>query len=228
MTIKAVIFDMDGVLIDARDWHYDALNQALALFGFNISKYEHLTTFDGLPTSKKLKMLSAERNLPVGLHAFINEMKQAYTINAVTLLCRPTFNHQHALSMLKNRHAYKLAVASNSIGATVRLMMDKAQLSQYLDLQLCNEDVPKPKPAPDIYLKAMEELGVKPHEALVVEDNAHGIAAAKAAGAHVLVVSEPSEVSYQRIVQRISQIEDAEGVSTQALNFVNYERLSNA
>jgi len=210
MKIKAVIFDMDGVLVDARDWHYETLNRALALFGFTISRHEHLTIFDGLPTSKKLKMLSVERNLPVGLHAFINEMKQAYTTDVVTLHCRPTFNHQHALSMLRNRHTYKLAVASNSIGATVRLMMDKAQLSQYLDLRLCNEDVAMPKPAPDIYLKAMEKLGVQPDEALVIEDNAHGIAAAKAAGAHVLVVNEPSEVSYQRIIQYIHQIEGSE------------------
>jgi len=206
MNIKAIIFDMDGVLIDARDWHYETLNRALALFGFEISRHEHLTVFDGLPTFKKLKMLSAERNLPTGLHSFINELKQAYTVDTVNLRCRPTFNHQYALSMLKNRHAYKLAVASNSVGATVRLMMDKAQLSQYLDFQLCNEDVSRPKPAPDIYLKAMDKLGVQPHETLVVEDNSHGIAAAKAAGAHVLVVAEPSEVSYQRIMQYIDHI----------------------
>jgi len=218
MSIKAVIFDMDGVLIDARDWHYETLNRALALFGFMISRHEHLTTFDGLPTSKKLEMLSAERNLPVGLHAFINEMKQAYTTDTVTLLCRPTFNHQHALSMLKNRHGYKLAVASNSIGATVRLMMDKAQLSQYLDFQLCNEDVSRPKPAPDIYLKAMEKLGVQPHEALVVEDNPHGIAAAKASGAHVLVVREPSEVRYQSILQYISRVEGAEDIAAMGVD----------
>jgi len=221
MMIKAIVFDMDGVLIDARDWHYETLNRALALFGFTISRHEHLTVFDGLPTSKKLQMLSAERDLPTGLHAFINAMKQAYTIDTVLSLCRPTFNHQYALSMLKNRHAYKLAVASNSIGATVRLMMDKARLTPYLDLQLCNEDVARPKPAPDIYLKAMEKLEVQPYETLVVEDNAHGIAAAKAAGAHVLAVREPGEVNYQHIMQHISQIENAASEVTFAPKFAN-------
>jgi beta-phosphoglucomutase len=52
--IKAVVFDMDGVLIEAKDWHYEALNRALKLFGYEISRYEHLTTFDGLPTRRKL------------------------------------------------------------------------------------------------------------------------------------------------------------------------------
>ena len=65
--IKAVIFDMDGVLIEAKDWHYEALNRALKLFGMEISYAEHLTTFDGLPTKKKLEILSIDRNLPKGL-----------------------------------------------------------------------------------------------------------------------------------------------------------------
>ena len=55
MTIKAVLFDMDGVLIDARDWHYEALNKALAIFGMEINRYDHLVTYDGLPTKKKLE-----------------------------------------------------------------------------------------------------------------------------------------------------------------------------
>ena len=56
--IKAVLFDMDGVLIDAKDWHYEALNKALGLFGMEINRYDHLNTFDGLPTKVKLQMLS--------------------------------------------------------------------------------------------------------------------------------------------------------------------------
>lgn len=207
MKIKAIVSDMDGVLIDARDWHYETLNRALALFGYNISRHEHLTTFDGLPTSRKLHMLTAERGLPESLHKFINEMKQAYTAQEVLLKCRPTFNHQYALSMLTKKYGYKLAVASNSIAATVNLMMDQAHLSQYLDLQLSNEDVSNPKPAPDIYIKAMEILGVRPEETLVLEDNAHGIAAAKASGAHVLVIGEPSDVTLDNILGRIAEIE---------------------
>ena len=72
--IRAIIFDMDGVLIDAKEWHYEALNRALALFGFEISRYDHLTTYDGLPTKDKLEMLSLERGLPKQLHSFINRM----------------------------------------------------------------------------------------------------------------------------------------------------------
>ena len=100
--IKAIIFDMDGVLIEAKDWHYEALNQALELFGFKISRYDHLVTFDGLPTRKKLEILSLEKGLPDGLHKFINHMKQIYTMEHVYMKCKPLFNHQYALSRLKN------------------------------------------------------------------------------------------------------------------------------
>ena len=99
--IKAVLFDMDGVLIEAKDWHYEALNRVLSLFGMEISRSDHLTTFDGLPTRRKLEMLSAERGLPEQLHDFINEMKQRYTLQIVTRECNPKFVHQYALARLK-------------------------------------------------------------------------------------------------------------------------------
>ena len=101
MAINAIIFDMDGVLIEAKDWHYDSLNQALALFGFQIERHEHLTSYDGLPTKTKLQRLSLEKNLPTYLHGFINEMKQQYTMEIIHNRCRPRFNHEYALSRLK-------------------------------------------------------------------------------------------------------------------------------
>ena len=101
MKIKAVLFDMDGVLIEAKEWHYEALNRALNLFGMPISREDHLTTFDGLPTRKKLEMITADKGLPKELHEFINEMKQQYTMEFVYTQCNPTFIHEFALSRLQ-------------------------------------------------------------------------------------------------------------------------------
>ncbi|MGB9988639.1 HAD family hydrolase [Massilia sp. SM-13] len=207
--IKAVIFDMDGVLIEAKDWHYDALNRALQLFGFEINRYQHLTTYDGLPTSKKLEMLSMESSLPRELHKFINEMKQEYTMEIVHAKCRPSFVHEFALSRLKGMD-YKLAVASNSIRKTVEVMMEKARLSPYLDLMLSNEDVSQAKPHPEIYTKAINHFGLDPKECLIVEDNDNGIRAATAAGAHVLPVTEVSDVNIENILARINAINAGE------------------
>ncbi len=205
--IKAVIFDMDGVLIEAKDWHYDALNRALRLFGYEISRYEHLRSYDGLPTSKKLQMLTLERGLPTELHAFIEEMKQTYTMEIVFAQCKPRFVHEYALSTLKAMN-YKLAVASNSIRNTVEVMMQKSMLYNYLDEILAATDVVKPKPDPEIYITAMAKLGLTPKECLIVEDNDNGIKAAVASGAHVLRVRDVQDVNLTNILNKIQQIEE--------------------
>ena len=204
--IKAVLFDMDGVLIEAKEWHYEALNRALDLFGMPISRYEHATTFDGIPTSRKLEILSIERGLPRELHKFLNEMKQRYTTEMIHTLCRPRFAQEQALSTLKSK-GYKISVCSNSIRATVELMMEKANLTQYLDLMVSNEDVSKSKPDPEMYNKAIAHFNLRPDECLVVEDNENGIKAAKASGAHLLVVQDVSETSITNIMGRIREID---------------------
>lgn len=204
--IKAIIFDMDGVLIEAKDWHYEALNKALSLFGFEISRYDHLVTFDGLPTSRKLEMLSVERGLPRSLHKFINEMKQQYTMDYVYTCCKPRFIHQYALSRLR-AEGYRLALASNSIRKTVELMLDKADLSQYMEFLLSNQDVVKAKPDPEIYLAAIKRLELKPEECLIAEDNQNGIQAALASGAHLFKVDTVNDVTYTNIKRRIEEIE---------------------
>jgi beta-phosphoglucomutase len=203
--IKAVLFDMDGVLIEAKEWHYEALNRALDLFGMPISRFDHLTTFDGLPTRKKLEMLSLERGLPEQLHEFINEMKQQYTMELVHTQCKPVFVHEYALSNLKAR-GYKLAVCSNSVRNTVESMMQKAGLYSYLDYMVSNEEVRRGKPDPEMYLNAMSYFKLLPEECLVVEDNENGIKAARASGAHLLVVKNTTDPNRDNLLGAIERI----------------------
>lgn len=205
--IEAVIFDMDGVLIDAKDWHYEALNRALALFGMEISRYDHLVTYDGLPTKRKLEMLSLERGLPVGLHGFLNELKQKFTLELIATRCQPTFIHQYALAKLRSR-GLRLAVCSNSVRATIELMMRRAALHQYLECCLSAEDVSRAKPDPEIYVKAMERMGLSPTQCLIVEDNPNGIAAAKSSEAFVLEVGSVHDVTFENIREAIARCED--------------------
>jgi beta-phosphoglucomutase len=158
--IKAVIFDLDGVLIDARDWHYQALNRALSLFGFEISRDDHVVLYDGLPTSKKLQMLTQDRGLPVELHPFLNRMKQKYTMELIYAQCTPIFHHQYALGRLR-RSGIRMAVCSNSIRETLDLMLSRAGLSDFFEFTLSSQDVKFPKPDPEIYVKAMHRMGVQ-------------------------------------------------------------------
>ncbi|QLA06955.1 HAD family phosphatase [Enterobacter ludwigii] len=204
--IQAVIFDMDGVLIDAREWHYRALNRALSHFGLTINRQEHENGFDGLTTRDKLHRLTERDGLPVSLHGFINELKQQYTLQEIWQHCRPVFEHQYALSCL-SRQGYRLAVASNSIRQSMDVMLERARLKSYLQFYLSNEDVSQGKPDPEIYRTAIQRLELTPDACLVVEDNPHGIAAARAAGAHVLTVASPEEVTWPRIRDFITNLE---------------------
>ena len=197
---------MDGVLIEAKDWHYEALNKALGLFGMEISRYDHLVTYDGLPTKKKLEMLSAERGLPVRLHDFINKMKQQYTMEILYSQCKPRFHHEYALSRL-HKEGYRMAVASNSIKQTIEVLMDKSALIHYIEFFLSNQDVVRGKPDPEIYIKSIDRLGLRPGECLVLEDNENGKRAARESGAWLMEIKEVDDVNYPNIIRRIAEIE---------------------
>lgn len=205
MKIKGILFDMDGVLIDAKEWHYEALNRALKLFGLEITRYDHINSFDGLPTKDKLNMISNETYLPETLHDFINKLKQEYTKEMIEIKCRPVFQHEYALAKLKSE-GYRMAVCSNSIYNTIVNMMKKAALYDYLELIMSNEDVEYSKPNPEIYIKAMQKMNLRPEECLILEDNKNGIKAAVASGAHLLRVGDVYDVNYNNIIGAVRKI----------------------
>ena len=196
---------MDGVLIDAKEWHYEAFNNALFHFGYHISRESHLSTFDGLPTREKLLMLTKAINLPSGLHEVLNELKQTYTLEISYQKCKPTFNHQYALSRL-SRDGFKIAVCSNSVKQTVELLMKLSSLDDYLDLVISSQDVKCGKPDPEMYLKAMDILQVHPHECLILEDNENGMQAAISSGGHLMKIGVPSDVTYDNIMTCINNL----------------------
>jgi beta-phosphoglucomutase len=210
-TIKAIIFDMDGVLIDAKEWHFEALNQALLQLGYvAISRHAHETTLDGLPTLAKLRQLATLSLLPndEALFQQINQLKQRHTQKLTQLLCKPYLPHLTLIKALKAA-GYQVGVASNSVRKTVDLMMALSGLAPLLDFTLSNEDVVNPKPAPDIYTAAVQHLtgNLLPHQCLAVEDNEKGIRAATSAGLHVLPVNTVQDVTLSNITQRLQLLQ---------------------
>ncbi len=205
--IKAILFDMDGVLIEAKDWHYEALNKALTDHNIEIiSREDHLTRFDGLSTNQKLDILSKERGLDKKLYQKINDLKQKYTWEIGLKNIKPIALHIKAMEKLKN-DGYKLAVCSNSIRKTVDLFLSKADLLKYMDFFLSNEDVKNKKPHPDIYIEAIKKMNLNPDECLIIEDNFNGLKAARASKANVLKVDSILDVDYGNIKNRINQID---------------------
>jgi HAD superfamily hydrolase (TIGR01509 family) len=151
-------------------------------------------------------MLTREQSLPRELHVMLNDLKQLYTMELVHARCKPLFQHEYALSRLK-AEGYRLAVASNSVRNSIEVMMEKSNLRGYLETIVSNQDVKHGKPDPEIYQKAMGLLDVSPDETLVVEDNEHGIASARAAGAHLMIVQEVTDVTYDNIQTHIRRVE---------------------
>src|SRR3546814_7873308 len=120
-----------------------------------IAQDEHLAVYDGLPTRKKLQILTKSRGLPEGLHEFLNTLKQKHTSSMIGQLCRPIFHHRFALSRLKAA-GYRMAMCSNSVRSTVDTMARLALIDQYFEFTLSHEDVAKQKPDPEIYAKSEE------------------------------------------------------------------------
>ncbi len=202
---NAVLFDMDGVLIDARDWHYDALNEALRIFGIEISRTEHVSRFNGLSTRKKLEILSSEGLLPYELHSAVEAIKQDRTMRIAAQKCFPIVSHQVLITRLKSI-GIKVGVVTNSIRKSSEFMLEYAGLLKFMDVVVTNEDVQEGKPNPAGYLLAMKKLGVLPGETIVIEDGEYGIRAAKAAGANVFTVNDPYEVSLELLLPVIREL----------------------
>ena len=203
--IKAVLFDMDGVLINAQEWHYEALNEVLQIFGFEITHEMHEDRYDGLSTAKKLQMLTNEVGLPKHIHGMINRVKQERTLRIAAQKCFPNVGHLVLVSKLKQKNI-KVGVVTNSIRQTTEFMLTYAGLRDFLDVLVTNQDVREPKPNPECYLLAMEKLGVLPVETVIVEDSPYGIQAAKASGATVITVASVDEVTLDSLHEVVPEI----------------------
>lgn len=206
MAIKAIIFDLDGVLVDADKIHFDALNKSLTIHDISpISWQEHLTIYKGLPTAKKLEILTERKGLSKELHQVLKDTKQRVTSGLLYQLCKPDLEKIEMMRLLKRK--YRLYVCSNAIRNTVDLMLKYSALYFCIEDSLSNEDVTTPKPNSEIYLKAFRKLGLEPTECLIVEDSDVGYKAAMDSGAFVCKVDGPEEVNYYRILKDIQAAE---------------------
>ena len=205
--IKLIVFDLDGVLVDAKEIHYESLNKALEQIDekFVINREEHLTKYDGLPTKTKLNLLSTDKGLPQSTHDKIWELKQTLTFDVIKEQLKEDLKLKDVLRKLK-KDGYKIYVASNSIRESIKLMLHKTGLLEYVDHYFGNEDVKYSKPHPEMYLKSMVHAGVKPNETMVIEDSFHGRQAALDSGAYLCAVETPNDVTYDKITNLIKSV----------------------
>jgi len=204
--IKGILYDLDNTLCYCADWHKLALNKALKeICGFEISEDEHISTFNGLPTKKKLDLLINQRRIKINDYDLISQKKQEYTKDiifeeAIVDPIKVKLHRQNKLNGLKS------ACVTNSITETAALILEKTGQLQYMDFLISNEVVKYPKPHGEGYIISMIKLGIYPSETLIVEDSPVGIQAAKSTGAHVWEVKDSIEVTYENFQQFISSI----------------------
>jgi len=200
--IKAILYDLDGVLVDATEWHYESLNIALKeIAGFIIERSEHVSTFNGIPTKKKMEILNKQNRLPSTLFQDVWNMKQEKTKEVIE---KYGSLDQNKIRLHENTKHLKKACITNSIRETAKLMLEKTGQLEYMDFVISNEDIIKPKPSPDGYNKAIGKLKLQPNECMIVEDSPKGIEAAKLSKANVYEVNGFYEVTLENILKKIN------------------------
>jgi HAD superfamily hydrolase (TIGR01509 family) len=215
---SAVIFDMDGVLVDTEPMHLRALNQVLAESGCALSEEENQQL---LGTSFKATWdfvikrfgldAEPERYAPAYDEAVVNILRQPLT---------PAVGSMNLLGQLRARNM-PMALASSAKRRWIEATLDSLGMKDFFPITVSGEDVTESKPAPDIFLLAARRLGVPAQTCLVIEDSPNGITAGRSAGMDVIAVRTPNTEGLSlenatRIVDSLEQIDLA------ALGLDNY------
>jgi HAD superfamily hydrolase (TIGR01509 family) len=206
--IKLIIFDLDGVLVDTKDLHFNALNKVLLKTKgkHQISYSEHLKVFDGLPTMEKLNILFKKKLINKYEIKKIYNLKQKLTD---TLLKENISYNNRVFQLFKKlKKKYLLAVATNSIDSTLKSCVNKLKINKFLDFKIGTNKLKFKKPHPEIYLRCLINLGISPNETLILEDSYVGRLAAKKSGCYLMPIKYLEDVSYYKIKNFIKEIED--------------------
>jgi HAD superfamily hydrolase (TIGR01509 family) len=210
--IKLIIFDLDGVLVDARELHYEALNRALDSIDskYVITRKEHLSTYDGLSTTKKLNMLTQNKGLSVELHDTVWGLKQKMTLEIIDGFS--VDDRIRGIIRSFKSDGYTIACATNSIRETAKLQLIRKGFFEYIDFMYSNQDVTNPKPNSEMYLKCMIKAEVNPNETVIVEDSHIGRKGALSSGAYLCAVEDNNDVSYDKIKKVIDDANEKEEI----------------
>ena len=200
---KLIIFDLDGVLIESRELHYEALNSALTKVSpqFTISREEHLSTFDGLNTTRKLELLSERKGLDRKYFDQIWFDKQTATFKLIKQFPKNTQLREFFQRI--HDQGIKIAVASNSVRETVKLALISIGVIEFVDYFVSNEDVSRTKPYPEMYWKCMTALNALPKTTVIIEDSHIGRQGAIDSGAHLVPVRNSFDLTEDKIQEAL-------------------------
>ncbi len=190
--IKAIIFDLDGVLSDTNQDHFQVEHEILLEHGISVSREEISRRFKGTLARDLFGTLFREHGVNASVEQAVNtkweRLKKRIEEKGVKEIPGAT----ELVKELK-RKGFKLAVASSSPKDFVELVLEKLGIREHFDVIVSGTEVGKGKREPDVFLKAAEELGLQPSECVVIEDSVDGMKSAKDTGFTVIgLVKDPS------------------------------------
>ena len=178
--MKAVIFDMDGVIIDSEPIHFEVDMQTMREFGVNISKDE-LNKYVGTTNEYMLNDLINKYKIQKSIKEIL-EYKMELTIRRIKETKINAISGIPELLISLKHNNIKTAIGSSSPKELIITVIEKFQLGKYFDCIVSGDKVKEGKPKPDIYLEVSKRIGVNPEECIVIEDSRNGVLAAKNAG----------------------------------------------
>jgi|TARA_R110001583_G_scaffold34106_3_gene114813 beta-phosphoglucomutase len=209
--LKMIIFDMDGVLVDACGWHKDALNEALEeVADFRLTEEEHEKHFNGLPTMVKLENLVKMGEIKPEHVQLVYELKQEKTKKVILENASLDRSKTDMMAYLEENNII-VCCFTNSIRETALMMLEKTGIKNYLRMIVTNQEVSQAKPHPEGYIKILESFDISPEEAFIVEDSPKGIKAAEASGCKVMKVKNATHVNTNSIKEFINESFNSNG-----------------
>ena len=188
--LSAVLFDMDGVLIDSQPLHYLGDQQTLAAYGVSAS-LEEMVPYAGTTNQHRFGLFRERYRLDAPIDEMIARREEIMIRLVRESSEGPVRGIPELLGLLR-KAGIPMAVASSSSYPFIYAVLDKLALRDYFDLIFSGEHVPKGKPAPDVFLETAARLGIPPEECLVVEDSANGVLAAVRAGMRCIGYRNPT------------------------------------
>lgn len=215
--MRGFIFDMDGVIIDSEPLHFQVEQDVCKKYGVELAEKE-LESYVGTRARDMWQQIKKTHGATFEVSAVLNEAnkrKQAYVVSGKV---EPISGIKELLAALKN-NGYRIGLASSSPRPFIEAVLNSFGISDYFDVVMSGEEVANGKPAPDVYRETAEKLGVQPDACTVLEDAAHGVQAALAAGMRVIGFVNPNSGS-QDLSAAHDQVNEIGQIQPQAAEIV--------